>query len=134
MAKFPTPEWLSALKDKLNTDKTYAHTARNWEGDMKFVVEPEGALNSPITFYLDLWHGECRDVSVVPDGVEKSSAFTLKAPYGNFAKIMRGEIDPIRAMLTRKVLVQGNMVTITRNVPTVLDFVRCCREVTDSYL
>ncbi len=46
----------------------------------------------------------------------------------------RRSLDPIQAMLTRRLSVQGNMVTITRNVPTVLDFVRCCREVTDSYI
>jgi putative sterol carrier protein len=134
MAIFPTPEWLAALKDKLNADEKYGHTARNWEGDMKFVIEPGGALSSPVVFYLDLWHGKCREAVVVSEDGERNSAFTLKAPYGNFAQIMKGEIDPIRAMLTRKVIVQGNMVTITRNVPTVLDFVRCCREVTDNFI
>jgi putative sterol carrier protein len=134
MATFPTPEWLTALKDKLNSDETYAHTARNWEGDMKFIIEPAGTLSERITFYLDLWHGKCRDAFVVADGGEQPSAFTLKAPYDNFARVMKRELDPIQAMLTRRLSVQGNMVTITRNVPTVLDFVRCCREVTDNYI
>jgi putative sterol carrier protein len=34
-------------------------------------------------------------------------------------------------MLTRKLKVKGNMAVMMRNVPVVLDFVRCAREVTD---
>jgi hypothetical protein len=34
-------------------------------------------------------------------------------------------------MLTRKLKVQGNMAVMMRSVPTVLDFVRCAREVTE---
>ena len=33
--------------------------------------------------------------------------------------------------LTRKLSVQGNMGLLMRNVPTVLDFVRCAQEVTE---
>jgi hypothetical protein len=29
--------------------------------------------------------------------------------------------------------VYGNMAVLMRSVPTVLDFVRCCREVTDGF-
>ena len=36
-----------------------------------------------------------------------------------------------QAMLTRKLGVKGNMAVMMRNVPTVLDFVRCAGEVTD---
>jgi putative sterol carrier protein len=49
-------------------------------------------------------------------------------------RLIKGEIDPMQAMLTRKVSVQGNMALLMRNVPVVLDFVRCCREITTDYL
>jgi hypothetical protein len=39
----------------------------------------------------------------------------------------------MQALLTRKLSVHGNMAVLMRSVPTVLDFVRCCREVTDSF-
>jgi hypothetical protein len=35
--------------------------------------------------------------------------------------------------MTRRLRVKGNMAVLVRNVPTVLDFVRCAREVTDSF-
>jgi putative sterol carrier protein len=58
----------------------------------------------------------------------------LTASYDNIAQIMKGKLDPMQAMLTRKLKVQGNMAIMMRNVPTVLDFVRCAREVTDEIL
>ena len=134
MAKFPQEEWLKSLADKLNTDEQYAHVARNWEGDMLFQIEPGGSLLEPVKFYLDLWHGTCRDAFMVDESKEIKPVFTLKAPYDNYVRLLQGEVDPMQALLTRKISVQGNMAVLMRSVPTVLDFVRCCREVTDGYI
>lgn len=134
MARFPSPEWVDVLMDKLNSDPKYSQVARNWEGDILFLVEPGGRLQQSIAYYLDLWHGKCRDAHVVEDYKNLSSAFILKAPYNNYSQILKGELDPMQAMLTRKLSVQGNMAVLMRNIPTVLDFVRCCREITDGYL
>jgi len=133
VAKFPQLEWLIALKDKLNTDENYAQIARNWEGDMIFLIEKGGSLTQTVSFYLDLWHGKCRDAYLLAEGQEAKAVFTLKAPYDNYVRLLKGEIDPMQALLTRKIGVSGNMVVLMRNVPTVLDFVRCCREITDNY-
>lgn len=133
MAKFPTADWLQALNEKLNTDEKYAQVARNWEGDMIFVVEPGGSQTGTTRFYLDLWHGKCRGVRPIGEGEDAKATFTLKAPYDNYVRLLKGEIEPMQALLTRKIGVQGNMATLMRSVPTVLDFVRCCREVTDAF-
>lgn len=133
-AIFPTQEWLKEFESKLNSDDRYAQIARNWEGDMYFVIEPEGNLKAQVVMYLDLWHGKCRGTEMVQDIQTHSPAFTLKAGYGNFARVLKGELDPMQAMLTRKLDVKGNMATMMRNVPTVLDFVRCAREMTNSIL
>ena len=134
MAIFPNPEWVQGLMLKLNSDERYAQVARNWEGDMVFVVEAGGALEKTTIFYLDLWHGKCRDAWLVEEGKEAKAVFTLKAPYDNYVKLLKGDLEPMQALLTRKVGVQGNMAVLMRSVPTVLDFVRCCREVTDGFI
>lgn len=134
MAKFPTTEWLQALMDKLNSDEKYAQVARNWEGDMCFVIEPDGALPEEKQFYLDLWHGKCRGGFVVDGTNEVAPVFVLRGPYENYVRLLKGEMDPMQALLTRKIGVKGSMAVLMRSVPTVLDFVRCCREVTDSYI
>ena len=132
--KFPSPEWLKVLDEKLNTDERYAKIASKWEGDMCIVIDPAGPLTERLYYYLDLWHGKCRKVEVLSglDGLKP--AFVLTATYDNIVKVLTGQLDPMAAMMTRKLHVQGNMVMMMRNVPTVLDFVRCAREVVDEIL
>jgi len=133
-AIFPSPEWLEKLVEKLNTDEQYARIAKNWEGDMACVFEPGGPLKEQQIYYLDLWHGKCRKATILKDLAEVKPAFILKAPYENFVRVVKGELDPMQAMLTRKLQVQGSMAYMMRNVPTVLDFVRCLKEITTEVL
>lgn len=133
MAKFPSPEWLASLDEKLNTDERYAEVARNWEGDMVVTVQPGGALEREVIYYLDLWHGKCRSAYEVDGQGPPKAVLNLGLPYENGVKLLKGELDAMQALLTRKISVQGNMALLMRNVPTVLDFVRCCREVTDDF-
>jgi putative sterol carrier protein len=131
MAKFPSAEWLQALMEKLNSDEKYAQMARNWEGDMAFAIEPGGPISEEINYYIDLWHGKCRDVFILDGSRQVDPVFVLTGSYENYARLLKGELDPMQALLTRKLGVKGNMAVLMRNVPTVLDFVRCCREITD---
>ena len=43
---FPSEEWLTGLEAKLNSDQRYAEIAKNWEGDLLFLIEPEGNLTT----------------------------------------------------------------------------------------
>jgi putative sterol carrier protein len=133
-ALFPSPEWLKALADKLNSDARYAEIARKWEGDFCIVVEPSGPLKEQQNYYLDLWHGTCRKAELLPNFEGIKPAFLLTATYDNITKILTGSLDPMQAMMTRKLHVQGNMAVMMRSVPTVLDFVRCAREITTEIL
>jgi putative sterol carrier protein len=132
---FPNEAWLTEFKQKLNTDEQYNRVAGAWEGDMKFIIEPSDTFPKIVFIYLDLWHGKCRDAYFLdPKDGKQEAAFTLQAPYDNYVRIIKGELDPMQAMLTRKLQVKGNMAYMLRNVPVVLDFVRCMRESTRNYL
>lgn len=133
-AIFPSAEWLKGLEAKLNTDSRYADIAKKWEGELIILVQPEGALKETMIFYLDLWHGTCRKASLLPALGDTKAAFVMTATYGNITRILKGDLDPMQAMMTRKLQVQGSMAYMMRNVPTVLDFVRCAREVTGEIL
>ncbi|GAB4469000.1 MAG: SCP2 sterol-binding domain-containing protein [Anaerolineales bacterium] len=134
MAKFPELDWFLKLKEKLNSDDQYARIAQQWEWDLLFVIEGDELLKEPVSVYMDLWHGTCREVRIITDTEETKATFTLSAPYKHYVALLSGKLDPMQAMLTRKLRVQGNMAIMMRNVPTVLDFVRCCREVTDNFV
>ncbi len=134
-AIFPSEEWLKELEVKLNTDERYAEIAKNWEGDLFFNIEPEGNLKEPLTFYLDLWHGKCRKVAFKPSAADyPKPTFIMNATYDNITAVLSGKMNPMTAMMTMKLKVQGSMGYMMRNVPTVLDFVRCAQEVTKEIL
>ncbi|MGA2504427.1 MAG: SCP2 sterol-binding domain-containing protein [Anaerolineales bacterium] len=132
--KFPSPEWLQALYEKLNSDKHYAQIARTWEGDMIVVIEPSGPVVEKQFYYLDLWHGTCRKTEIMKEMPAVTPKFVLTSTYDNISRIMKGELDPMQAMMTRKLQVRGSMAYMMRNIPTVLDFVRCARDVTTEIL
>ena len=129
---FPSDAWIKTLKDRLNDNPTYAEVAKNWEGDLFFQVEwPDGS--PPRLLYIDLWHGKCRDAYGVTNPGQKA-AFRLTAPIGNFVKILKGQLDPMQAMVTGKLKVQGNMVMMMKNIPTVLEFVRTAQQIDTEFL
>ncbi len=129
--QFPSEEWLLALKDKLNSDEQYAEIAKKWEGDLMFRIEPGGPVTETMELYADLWHGKCRQAFIVNPAqrAQLQPAFTLTASYENLFGVIAGKIDPMQAMITRKLKVQGSMAYMMRNVPVVLDFVRCAQEI-----
>jgi putative sterol carrier protein len=131
---FPSEEWMQAIKEKLNSDEQYGRIAKNWEGDLRFVLESDDKLHETMWLYFDLWHGKCRDAYIEELTSPKIPAFILKAPYGNFVKVLSGKVAPMQALMTRMLSVHGSMAYMMRNVPTVLNFVRCCQEVTHSWI
>jgi putative sterol carrier protein len=134
-AIFPSEEWLQGLEAKLNTDPRYKEIAKNWEGDLFFFIEPEGNLKERLTFYLDLWHGTCRNVEYQPAAhSHPNPTFTLTASYKDITSILTGRLNPMTAMMTSRLKVKGSMGYMMRNVPTVLDFVRVAQEVTTEIL
>jgi putative sterol carrier protein len=134
-AIFPSEEWLKGLEATINSDKKYADIAKNWEGDLVFVIQPEGNLKEQLTFYLDLWHGTCRKVDYNPSiDSHPDPTFTLTATYTNITSILSGKLNPMTAMMTSKLKVKGTMGYMMRNVPTVLDFVRVAQAATDEIM
>lgn len=135
MAIFPSEEWLNEFEIKLNADDHYAEIAKKWEGDLFIRIEAEGNLKENLTFYIDLWHGKCRKVDYNPEAsAYPKTTFILTATYANIVAILTGKLNPMTAMMTMKLKVQGNMGYMMRNVPVVLDFVRVLGEATDEIL
>ncbi len=124
-----------AVAEVLNTDERYADVAKNWEGDMLVLVEPDPGSPPGVQAagaYLDLRHGKCRKTAAYLEGDPgmPKPTFTLRrAPRSLLLRIMEGKLDRMQAMVTRRLEVEGNLGYMMRNVPTVLDFVRCCRRV-----
>jgi len=45
---------------------------------------------------------------------EKEAEFVYESPYSNWKKLIKGEIDPIKGLLTRKFKLKGNVMKVMR--------------------
>lgn len=128
---FPEKDWLDSFADYLNSSEKYGRIAQKWEGDLIFEIRADDVLTDGVNIYLDLWHGKCRGAKILEGNDPLKAAFVLSAPYSNFVRVLKGSLDPMQAMLTRKLEVKGSLGYMMRNVPTVLEFVRSAQAVTE---
>jgi len=122
---FGTQEWADALKKAVDTSQAYKEAAKNWEGDMYIIVDPDGSYKHRHIFYLDLWHGECGEACLVEDESEKSPKYRIFGPFTNMKKVLDKEVDPVRSMMTGKISVKGDMAQIMRMPRAAVELVNC---------
>jgi putative sterol carrier protein len=115
MPIFATQAWLDDTCNLLNNDPNYAEGAKDWEGDYLYIVEADEVLTTPIYYYVDLYHGKCRKAVVLNSPTEVKAEFELSATYSTWKKLLQGELDGNKALMTRKLKLKGNMAKIMRS-------------------
>jgi putative sterol carrier protein len=106
MIRFPSDEWIKLFREEPNKNKAYEDAAKDWEGDFLFIVTPDEELKKEIVFYIDLWHGKCREAYLVRR--EKTAQFIFKGPYSNWKKVIKKELDPLRGLIRGMFTVEGD--------------------------
>ena len=133
MIPFATPEWVAALKDSINSSTAYREAAKTWEGDFWFIVEPDGDDSKRTLMYLDLWHGECRTAHLADDESEHEPEFRIWAPAKHWKRVIKREVDPIKALMTNTLKLKGNFPKIMRSVKAAQELVLCAAAVPTSF-
>ncbi len=126
---FPSDDWISELSRRLNESDSYERSAKDWEGDFVFVVEPDEDFEEAAYLYLGLHHGKSTGAALLESEDERESAYVIRAPFGVWRKVIEGELDPIRGMMTRRLKLSGNMMKIMRYPKSAQEIVSCCAEV-----
>jgi putative sterol carrier protein len=126
---FPTDTWIKAMMEDLNNSSAYLEAAKNWEGDFFFVIEPGGALQQTVILYMDLYHGKCREAYAIQNAEAPSPVFRLSGPIGTWKKVMTKKLDPMQAMMTGQLKLQGNMAIVMRNVRAAKELVESCTRI-----
>ncbi len=122
---FATDAWIKRLGEECNNSPSYRQAAKNWEGDLYFIVEPEGNLKEPVYMYIDLYHGKCRQAFVPDDPSGVTPEFTIRGPISAWRELAEKKVDPIKMLLTRKLVLKGNMAKVMRNVKAAHELVSC---------
>lgn len=128
MFEFPREEWFRALADEINASADYRAAASDWEGDISFVIEadPDRGVPSDVWGYLDLWHGTCRGGRLIAPAEGAAAEFVISATYRRWKDVVRGDLDPVRAMMQGKLRVRGDLPKILRYVQAAHELVVVC--------
>jgi len=127
--RFPSDEWIKELSRQLNESASYAQSAKDWEGDFVFVVEPDGGLTEAAYLFLGLLHGKSPDAALVGSADERPAEYVIRAPFSVWRKVIDGELDPIQGMMMRKLKLEGNLMKIMRYPKAAQEIVSCCANV-----
>ena len=127
--RFPSNEWIVELSRLLNESPSYESSAKDWEGDFVFVVEPDEAFEGTSFLFLGLLHGKSTGAALLSSLDERPAEYQISAPYGVWRKVIEGELDPIQGMMMRKLKLHGNLMKIMRYPKAAKEIVACCADV-----
>ncbi len=118
MYKFASDEWLEAFKDAINSSSEVAEAAGDWERDITLVVEaePDKGLHVDLWGLFEVEHGKCKSAKAVAPEVGDRAQFVIRAPYSRWKEIIKGKLDPTRALLQGKLQVKGDLKALTQEV------------------
>lgn len=127
MVRFPSDEWILLFKDELNRNTDYEMAAKDWEGDFLFVILPDSELENEVKYYVDLWHGKCKEAHRVEG--HKNSEFTFSGSYANWKKVIKGELDPLKGFIRGLFKIKGDSIKILRNVKAAKELINTANRI-----
>ena len=129
-----TQPWADALRAVINDDADYRATAKGWEWPLALVLERAESLGYPddVAVRLDLDRGDCREARIVP-GTSVEADFVLRGPYGVWKRIVRGELDPMAAVVKQELDLEGSLHTLLVHVKMAKALVACAQRVPTIY-
>ncbi|MFW6136360.1 MAG: SCP2 sterol-binding domain-containing protein [Chloroflexota bacterium] len=126
---FPSDAWINHLSNRLNESESYERSAKDWEGDFLFVVEPDEKYDETGYLYLGLLHGRSTGAAVVESEDARETEFVIRALYGTWKQVIEGKLDPIQGIMTKQLKLSGNMMKVMRYPKAAQEIVACCAEV-----
>lgn len=125
MVLFGSEAFIEEFRKSVNGNAAYADAARDWEGDFLFVIKPDGPLAKEIVYYVDLYHGKCRDARLLSSREESRASFVYEGPLRSWVKLLGKQLDPIGSLMTGKFRLHGNLAKI-------LKYTRAAKELVNS--
>jgi hypothetical protein len=113
MPDFPSRAWCEEALRLLESDPETRRAGQGWTADFGVVVDAEpGKLERPFVVYVRPVNGRVERWSVHPDPDdldELDPVYRIRAPYSVWKGVLLGTVDPIEAVLRRRVEVQGDI-------------------------
>jgi putative sterol carrier protein len=129
-----TQEWADALCAAINASESYRNVAARWGWHVAFVIERNAALGFAHDqgVVLALEHGHCKGAKLV-EGKHARAPFVFRAPYMHWKRVVRGEVDPIIAVVKGEITFTGSMASLMQHSRAAKALVECTRAVPTSF-
>jgi putative sterol carrier protein len=113
-----TPEWVAKYENLVQNDADYKEAAKTWEGSVVIHIlkKPEIGLDIDLYLFMDLWHGDCRFIRIVPPDAGEAGDFVITGEYERWKQVMKKELDVVKGMMQGKLKLKGDLPTIVRAV------------------
>lgn len=113
MATFPSKEWCEEAVRLVNADPERPLAARGWVGDIGVIVDAEpGKLARAFVAHVVPRDSRIEKLRVLeePDDLDElEPAYLARAPYSVWKQLLQGSLDPVEAVLRRRIAVKGDM-------------------------
>jgi putative sterol carrier protein len=123
--EFPSAEWAAAYQLALNENTAYREAAKAWVGDILLLVRTADPNAPAPGIHLELAHGGCQSAVFHADARSVPSEFVYEGTPENWQRLMRHEIDPVKAILEGTFKVRGNLAKLMR-------FTRAAKELVET--
>ena len=126
-----SPEWAGAYKDEINRSAVYKQAAAGWEGSVGLVVlaEPDKNFPSDLGVFMDLWHGEARDIKIVSREEAEKSDFVITGPYSRWKQVAKKELDATKGIMLGQLKLRGDFPTLVRYTKASQEMTECTTRV-----
>ncbi len=134
---FPSPEWAAEFKKQVQGSAAYRQAAATWTfGPVALLVKAEPAIGlaEDLGMWLEIDRGSCNEVRVVPRAEAERAPFCISGDYARWKSVLRKELDPIKAMMQKKLELKGQMTTIVKYVNASKELVECATRVPTAFL
>jgi putative sterol carrier protein len=113
MARFPSKEWCEEAVRLLNDDPERSLAAQGWQGDIGVIVDAEpGKLARAFVVHVVPRDARIEKLRVLdePDDLDElEPAYLARAPYTVWKQLLQGSLDPVEAVLRRRIAVKGDL-------------------------
>jgi putative sterol carrier protein len=110
---FPSREWTDEAVRLTNADPEVAAAGADWVGDFGIVVEAErGRLDASFAVHVVPNRGRIERCKILrdPDELEEiEPAYLARARYSVWKALLKGELDPVEAVLRRQIALAGDV-------------------------
>lgn len=132
---FPSDSWVAAYRDALNASEDYRDAASTWEhGAIALAMTPGPALPEGYCVWLDVSGGTCHAARRVSMEEGATAPFCITASYERWRDVLSNRLDPIAGMVTRRLKLSGNLITMMRYVRSAKAMVRCAASVPAEFM